>query len=54
MNGNSRRKSETESSSSLESRDPLRISSSSDSLRSQVPHPKDRVTHHHRSLTFFN
>ena len=86
MNGNWREKSETESSSSLESRDHLlliaykgthisqhhlmRTHKKKGSLlclmlgiwvrlyfwlmRSQVLHPKDRVTHHHRSFTFFN
>ncbi|KAF3593006.1 hypothetical protein DY000_02023946 [Brassica cretica] len=56
MNGNSRRKSETESSSSLESRDPLRRSSSSDSLRryTYLPTPSYAHTHTKKLSTLFD
>ncbi|CAF1983145.1 unnamed protein product, partial [Brassica napus] len=53
MNGNSRRKSETESSSSLESRDPLRISSSSDSLRRYTYLPTPSYAHTHKKALYF-
>ena len=49
MNGNSRRESETESSSSLESWDPLRRSSASDSLRRYTYLPTPSYAHTHKN-----